>query len=282
MFRIVLPDRELIFGHGQDLYDQFCPIDLPLPNITLDLAADYPHRYAGQINYTEGIRPPPFQQALERQQQPPTVLRHESAVRPSRSELHRESSSRRGSEGTGGPSNERHSATKSVSKSASSSSSSVPSSSGGSKAARGTSDPKARVAHVPSPLTTKGRMNTAGGKREPSNDSQHPPPGEEKRLRIEARFKDSEEPENGPPVKFRGRSFNRIFVAPSTDDAVLLSTLELPLDNSASRMSVIPVPRLTGHVGQILQDTLQEIAAKVTTEAGRFHALRECIKTKDN
>ena len=99
-------------------------------------------------------------------------------------------------------------------------------------------------------------------------------------MRIEARFKDSQEPENGPPVKFRGRSFNRIFEAPSTEDAVLLSTLELPLDTSASRMSVIPVPRLTGHVGQILQDTLQEIAAKVTTEAGRFHALRKCKKER--
>ena len=123
-------------------------------------------------------------------------------------------------------------------------------------------------------------MSTAGRKREPSNDSQHPPPGEEKRLKIEAKFKESKEPENGPPMKFRGRSFNRIFEVPSTDDAVLLSTFELPLDNSASRMSVIPVPRLTGHVGQILQDTLQEIAAKVTTEAGRFHALRKCIKKK--
>ena len=116
MFRIMLPDCELIFGHGQDLYDQFCPIDLPLPNITLDLAADFPHRYAGQINYAKGI-----------------------------------------------------------SSSAASSSSSVPSSSGVSRAARGISDPKARVAQVPTPLAARGRMSTAGGKREPSNDSQHPP-----------------------------------------------------------------------------------------------------------
>ena len=57
IFHIVLPDRDLIFGHGHYLYDQFPPIDLPLPNITLDLASDFTHQYAGQVNYAEGLRP---------------------------------------------------------------------------------------------------------------------------------------------------------------------------------------------------------------------------------